>query len=260
MVGRRTLEVGAGLLASALMFASCSGGVHTGPASGGEGGVATSGGGEPSAGAGAAGEAPTSLGGRAMGEAGGKHGSVGAGGVVEAGGAAGHNDESLGGAGDAGSGPECAGARDGDSCNGWDDGPCVSDIDVCLCDVSDFRNGFDVFSWRCFPRGCPAMPPGPQQCTTTTRGLTQTKCEYGDRVCTCDAQLGWTSSWKCPMVCPGVRPPNHQPCAPSALTPNSPDDKCTYDSGTCQCQYLTPQWNYDAEWMCADNEAGGASN
>jgi len=102
------------------------------------------------------------------------------------------------------------------------------------------------------------MPLGPQTCTTTTRHLTQTKCEYGERVCTCDAQLGSTSLWKCPMVCPSVRPPNHEPCAPSGFTLD--DDTCTYDSGTCQCKYLTPQWNFDAERMCADNEAGGASN
>jgi hypothetical protein len=209
---------------------------------------------------GAAGEPLISTGGASRGEGGSQLGLAGVGGAAEAGGVSGGVGEELGGAGWGGNGPECAGARDRDSCDDWDSGPCVFDTEVCLCDVSAFFHGLDVFSWRCYPRSCPPLPPGPRLCTTATREVTQIKCEYGDRVCTCDASLGETSSWKCPMVCPSVRPAEHAVCTTSDLGPNSPADRCTYDSGTCQCQYISPASNYDAEWRCTDNGSGGASN
>ena len=242
----RALKLGSALMALGVMHVSCGGEVGSGSAAGGSGGVAESRGGETSAGAGAAGEALGGLGGGATGEAGSKPGSAGAGGV------SGSGDEELGGAGSHQNGPACADAQDRAHCDYWSDGPCVFEDEVCLCDVSDFSGGFDVFSWSCFPRGCPATPPGPQRCTGTTPGVTELECEYGDRVCTCDAPLGELGSWSCPMVCPSARPSEHEPCAPSALTPNSPDDRCTYDSGTCQCVYVNPH-AFAAEWRCVDN-------
>jgi len=94
---------------------------------------------------------------------------------------------------------------------------------------------------------------------TTTPEVSQIQCQYGDRACTCETELGLMSEWRCPMVCPSARPAEHDPCVPSGIF-TSDDDTCTYDTGSCVCQFVNPSRNDAAEWTCTDNGSGGAPN
>jgi hypothetical protein len=158
----------------------------------------------------------------------------------------------------------CASVRERDYCEQWVADTCVFDSEVCLCELTGYRgtsldNDFDdVYTWVCYPRGCPSMLPGPASCTTTKRDGTGLECKYGERACTCSAQLGEKSNWVCPMVCPSVLPADHDACIKSSIDPGG--DTCTYDSGSCDCRFIDPAKNNDAEWTCTDNASGGAAN
>jgi len=253
----RRIGLVGGLISVALVYASCSNDTRPASTTGGQGGGAGVGNRAGAAGAPIIAGDGGETGGTTAGEAG-------RGGSGEAGheqGLAGTDGADAGAAGVGGAGgnaAECADAQNGAHCDNSEGVACVLESEVCLCDVTDNRGGYDVFTWVCVPRGCPETLPGPRGCMTTTLEVSQIQCHYGDRSCTCETELGMLSEWRCPMVCPSARPAEHDPCVPSGIF-TSDDDTCTYDTGSCVCRLVDPLKNDAAAWTCTDG-SGGAPN
>lgn len=216
-----------------------------------------------------AGEAadPSTSGGGANDQAGQSAGPTAGSSPMAIGGAAGSGGEPSGesGAGFVNNGPECADVHNDAIwyCENWGQA-CLFDAEVCVCELVGLVVGLpvdvDFFDWRCYSRACPSSLPGPQRCIGTTGSDSPVTCAYGERSCTCDAELGEEGYWECPIVCPTSRPANHEPCVPSSHWTQSPQNTCTYDNSTCYCAFISVRDADGAEWTCTDTGSGGAPN
>lgn len=213
-----TFKLAGGLISLGLLHASC-GEIGLDSPAGGRGGVAPPsglggaapanggapsestdpdvGGHGPNAGqGGAAGERLTPSGGAPTGQAGDKQVPTGAGGAGQGIGAAGAAAD-----GEVDNLPECGDVRPGRGCDPWPVQACVSDTEICAC-LEYGRPGpptDQYYLWSCAPRGCPPTPPEPktQECIGETWNYSRFTCEYGDRVCVCEATREQVGFWKC---------------------------------------------------------------